>query len=532
MVRRSSRLQNAKTNEVVLQLHDAKRVSKLAKKQPTRVKPRAGTSRSIPISYPSSSSTQHPAPASVDGASDPLRRSARIKAAAQTMEGHAPQEQQKSTTDLKERPKKATKSRKAKKPAARRATKVNNEQKIVPPAPISTTSKSRSTKKTAVRSRASQAQNAIGHVARDQPAEQQAPTGPRRSLRRHNPVGANAAAPAHAKPTDECGAPGKCAPENQSTAPDTEMAIEGSSVSMRFSLAIISRVSYPDGCAKDSRLSETAGLPTNGDGLEREPIQPSNMQSSPVNVEQSGEPVEAAKTTLDLPASLAPIGSISDPVLGTPLGGSTPQSGRCPSFCDALFRASSAGSGGLFAATSSQLQAEKMSPMMPPPRRLRTAKAETNDVKASTPQPPTGSLKRSHNHMESGDDSEDGLADDSPRVTKKARSPSKRPIGYDSLFDSTFSLTPVQIEPTRNDGTVAKKSERSFSKRPDGYDSLFDSSYILTPIKVPAAAGGDEQQASSEAKKRPSEQRPPGYDSLFDSTFSLSPTRITPKKDQ
>ena len=231
MMRRSLRLQNAKTNEVVLQLHDAKRVSKLAKKQPTRVKPRAGTSRSIRISDPSSSSAQPPAPAAVDGASDPLRRSARLKSAAQTKEGHAAQEQQqKSPTDLKECPKKATKSRKAK-PAARRATKVNNEQKIVPPAPISTTSKSRSTKKKAVRSRASQVQNAIGHIAHDQPAEQQAPTGPRRSLRRRNPVGANAAAPAHAKPTDECGAPGKCAPENQSIAPDIEMAIEGSSVS-------------------------------------------------------------------------------------------------------------------------------------------------------------------------------------------------------------------------------------------------------------------------------------------------------------
>lgn len=303
-------------------------------------------------------------------------------------------------------------------------------------------------------------------------------------------MGADAIAPVHAKLTDECEAPGKCVPESQSTIPGPEMVIEGSSVSVRLSL-VTSRVSYPDDCVKGSRPSETAGLLTNGDVFEREPIQPPNMQSPPVNVELDGKLAE----TPDLPASPAPIGPVSDPVLGTPLGGSTPQNVRGPGFCDALFHASSKGGGGLFAATTGQLQAKKMPPMMLPQRGLPTSKVETDDVKASTPQPPTGSLNRSHDYMESGDDSEDGLTDDSPRVAKKARSPSKRPIGYDSLFGFTFSLTPVQIKPTKNDGAAAKKAEQSPSKRPEGYDSVFGSAYSLTPIKVPGAASGEQQQA-------------------------------------
>lgn len=179
----------------------------------------------------------------------------------------------------------------------------------------------------------------------------------------------------------------------------------------------------------------------------------------------------------------------------------------------------------------------------------------------------------------------------SPKVSSEKDSPvnysstadGSRPAGYDSLFDDTFSLSPVRVSPQKSvsdDGeelapmtslspnnTPSSKAERP---RPVGYDSLFDDTYSLSPVKIlqqeaiieePSTTKSPKQDVSfpvkestnngstlanvqmsppkqmasqdihseSSTRRLPS-KRPAGYDSLFDETYSLSPVRITPQK--
>jgi len=181
---------------------------------------------------------------------------------------------------------------------------------------------------------------------------------------------------------------------------------------------------------------------------------------------------------------------------------------------------------------------------------------------------------------------------ESPRIGKDTQSPiaalqddspTKPPPGYDSLFDDTFSLSPVKVplqgpvqsesqdkvQPTqtsnhspakaiservipKDNGSSPVKSTprrmmsseemlppsqspktsptkaRNVRERPEGYDSLFDETYYLSPVKLPTKERIAKKPMLDEFEKLESEKVL--SDSLFNETFSLSPVKIPFKK--
>ncbi|KAF8542261.1 hypothetical protein BDD12DRAFT_392467 [Trichophaea hybrida] len=136
------------------------------------------------------------------------------------------------------------------------------------------------------------------------------------------------------------------------------------------------------------------------------------------------------------------------------------------------------------------------------------------------------------------------------------RSPSERPAGYDSLFDDTYSLSPVQINPHKQmledfaDELPVPRTSGATSPRKQTPEPLLDVPLPVNPDPVkftsfqePLLDGNDKESLSltpamhpvaslnisSPAERSPS-KRPAGYDSLFDDTYSLTPVRVSPPK--